>query len=673
MLTCYLVASLTLAPANFPRVANLWGANPGAADVETWGRYDLLVTAGGSPAQLRAFRAAQLERNPDSLLLDTGPLMNLSSPAAMPWLKEEWLLRRPDGSPIRWWADQVYTPLITNDECLAAIVEQTAQPYGELLADGTLSGMFYDSVVGAATWLGEVDADRDGVADRASDINPRWQAAQCRFFDTLASRWPGMLIMANDIDPGHRAHVNGRLFEGATLLDRVANGSGSPDSAIRTLNEWMAESKQHGITFALMSHPLGWQGWRVGQGSAVSTKAEVDRVRRDYPRMRLGLLTTLMTDAYYAYDFGTVWYGLPLWYAEYDAPLGQALGPARQVYDVPPQTVYEWHAGEATNGLVLDAPTRAGAGDLVAEVVDPAAGWARLWGTDPAVVRFEPGRTYEVEFDCEITTAASGTFQFNLRTAKGGWEHHDKGIEARQGPSGSAWRIRATVVPDDFDDYSAEVHLSGSGAIRLSRVKVTEVGAYYWRRDFEGGVALLNGLARPVSVTLDSPLRRLKDAEAPAHIVEMDDSDAGFERGDGFERVSDQGHFMGDSYRIARKPGATARWRVVAPSTGEYTLYALTPKLEGLTDSAAYRLACGPVRQTGVIDQRPGEGGWTPVLTAALETGQAVEVTVVSGGAGLTAADAIRLESRARLNDGSRVSEITLPPADGALLLREKP
>lgn len=671
MVTCCLAAVLTLAAPDFPRVANLWGANMGATDAETWGRYDLLVTAGGSPAQIRAYRAAQLGRNPEALLLGTGPMMNLSSPTAMPWLRDEWLLRRPDGSPIRWWADQIYTPLITNEECLAAIVEQTALPYGELLADGALNGMFYDSVVGSATWLGEVDTDRDGVADRVGDINPRWQAAQCRFFDTLSARWPGMVIMANDVDPGHRAHLNGRLFEGATLLDRVANGSSSVDSAIRTLSEWMGESKQPGITFALMSHPIGWQSWRVAQGSAVSTKGEVDRVRRDYPRMRLGLLTTLMTDAYYAYDFGTVWYGLPLWYAEYDAPLGEALGPARQVFDVPPTTVYGWRAGEPTRGLVLDAPTRVDAAGLVADVADPAAGWARVWGTDPAVVRFEPGRTYEVEFDCEITTAASGTFQFNLRTARGGWEHHDKGIEARQGPSGSTWQVRALVVPDDFDDYSAEVHLNGSGAIRLTRVKVTEVGAYYWRRDFEGGVALLNGLARPVSVALDAPLRRLADPEAPAYIAEVDDSDAGFEAGGGFERVSDQGHFAGDSYRIARKPGATATWRLTAPSTDEYTLFALTPKLEGLTDTAAYRAACGQGAQTGVVDQRSGDGGWTPVATVALEAGQEVEVTLASGGAGLTTADAIRLESRARLNDGSRVSEVVLPPRDGALLLRE--
>ena len=41
----------------------------------------------------------------------------------------------------------------------------------------------------------------------------------------------------------------------------------------------------------------------------------------DFARMRLGLTTALMTDAYFAYDVGTVWYGLPFWYGEYAAPL----------------------------------------------------------------------------------------------------------------------------------------------------------------------------------------------------------------------------------------------------------------------------------------------------------------------------------------------------------------
>jgi len=66
----------------------------------------------------------------------------------------------------------------------------------------------------------------------------------------------------------------------------------------------MQASVQPGTTFAIMTHPLGWQGWRTGVGGEVTTAGELDRVRRDFPRMRTGLATVLMTNAYYAYDFG---------------------------------------------------------------------------------------------------------------------------------------------------------------------------------------------------------------------------------------------------------------------------------------------------------------------------------------------------------------------------------
>jgi len=46
-------------------------------------------------------------------------------------------------------------------------------------------------------------------------------------------------------------------------------------------------------------------------------------------------------------------------------------------------------------------------------------------------------------------------------------------------------------------------------------------------------------------------------------------------------------------------------------------------------------------------------------------------VVLQSGGAGLTAADVIRLDSASRYNDGALVEEEWLAPLDGRILLRE--
>jgi hypothetical protein len=601
-------------------------------------------------------------------MLSTAPLMNIGAPASTPWMKPEWYVRHPDGSLVNWWAGQIHTPNLLLDPCLDALLDQTAKPFGELLSDGSMDGVFYDSVVGHASWLGDLDTDGDGRPDNPADLDPRWQARQNLFFDRLRQRWPRILVLANDVDAGHRAHVNGRLFEGAPLLDRAADGSITPQDAIAVLNEWTTPSAQPGVTFAIMTHPLGWQGWRVGQGNTVSTKGEVDRVRRDFHRMRLGLLTALMTDAYYAYDFGTVWYGLPLWYSEYDAPLGQPKGAAREVFDVPPVVLLDWRAGQPADAFVLDRDSKATPAGIQGDQPDPKAIWTRLFATNPAKVRLEPGRTYRIEAECEVARKATGSFQFNVRTPTGGWEHHDKGIVHCGDPTGSPWRFTVNVVPDDYQDYGLEWHVSGAGALRLRSLKVSMVNQSYLMREFDRGVALLNPTGRPVEVRLSTAMRRLRDPEAPRHVLEVDDDSPGFACQGAWETQAGEGHYAGASYRRAAKPGSTASWSLVAPSTDTYTFLACIPGGKDLTDAAAYSLGGG--QPSATLNQRPRDGGWVRLFQRRLTAGVRYSVVLRSGGAGATAADAIRIESAARYNDGATVSRLTLGPLDGTLLLR---
>ncbi|MCX7598268.1 MAG: putative glycoside hydrolase [Armatimonadetes bacterium] len=655
----------------YPRIANLWGFGPttDAAQCEKLARYDLLVMAGTAGAdKWRKFRAELEKHNPDIILLGTAPLMNVGPPEATPWMRDEWFLRRPSGEKINWWAGQVYVPNIFIDECLDALVAQTEQAYGPLLADGTLDGVFYDSVVGWVTWLGEVDTDRDGQADVADEVNPRWRARQNLFFDRLRERWPRILILANDVDAGHRPHVNGRLFEGAPLLDRLVDGALHPQAAIRTLNEWMTKSHQPGITLAIMTHPLGWQGWRVGRGAQVTTRAEVERVRRDFSRMRLGLLTALMTDAYYSYDFGTVWYGLPWWYAEYDAPLGRPLGPAKEVFDVPPVVVLDWKAGQPVEAFVLDGESRATPRGIEGSQTDPEAIWTRLFATDAEVVRLEPGKAYRIVAECEVLQKPTRTFQFDVRTPTGGWEKHDKGVLHNAGETGSTWIIETTVTPDDFPDYCLEWHVSGAGGLRLRALRILSVSESYWLREFEGGIAVLNASPREITVKLGQPMRRLKDDEAPAQIMEIDDSSPDFSAEGAWEGVAGDGGYYGLGYRLAAKPGATATWSFKAPTSDTYTFFACVPSGRSLTDAAAYSLSPGGIAAN--ISQRKGDGGWVKLFQCRLRAGERYTVSLRSGGTGPTAADAIRIESAARYNDGATVTSLTLAPRDGTLLLR---
>lgn len=667
-----LLSALVTAPSGgYPRIANLWGCGPAVPDVESWSRYDLLICAGGTAGEWRRFARETRERNPGLILLGTAPLMNISSPEATPWMQPEWYLYRPDGNPVNWWAGQVYAPNLSITECRAALLAQTDEAYGALIDEGVVSGVFYDSVVGGATWYGEVDANRDGVADAPADIDPQWHDYQCAFFDDLRARHPAMAIMANDVDLGHAPHLHGRLFEGGPLLDQVANGSIGPRDAVRRLHEWVTTSLQPAITFAIMTHPLGWQGWRVGKGNAVTTPGEVDRVRRDYARMRLGLLTTLMTDAYFSYDMGTVWYGLPYWYDEYTSALGQPLGDYREVFDVPPVPVLDWSAGRATSGIVLDGAASEGAQGIEVRCADPASGWQRTIGTRPADVRLEPGKRYRIEADCDIIERPTEALQFCVRTAKGGWEHHDKGVQTCPSAAGATWRIEATVVPDEFDDYSIEWHLRGAGAFRLTRLSVHSISESYLMREFDRGIAVLNTTPRPLPVQLPRPMRRLRGDQAPLHVVELDDSSTAFAANGAWELVAGERHYAGLGFRTARKPGDRVTWRFRAPASDHYTVFACVPGGADLSDAAVYSLEGAEGSPSATVDQRSCDGGWLRLFEADLAAGQDYSVVLQSGGAGLTAADAIRLESASRYNDGALVEEEWLAPLDGRILLRE--
>jgi len=663
----FAVPSCALA-AGYPRIANLWGIWPQGRDYDRYAKYGLLVSGGGSPEAWRRFRSEMRTRDSDVMLLGTAPLMNLGSPESTKWMKDEWFLRRPNGERINWWAGQCYVPNLLIDECLDALLQETEKAYAEVLRDKTINGMFYDSVVGRASWLGEVDTNRDGVADVPAEIDPKWHERQSLFFDRLREQYPGVLILANDVDAGHAPHVNGRLFEGAPLLDRLLDRAIGPSEAVKTLNGWSADSVQPGITFCLMTHPLGWQGWRVGRGDKVTTPGEVDRVRRDFARMRTGLLAALMTDAYYAYDFGTVWYGLPFWYAEYDAPLGQPKGPGHEVFEVPPVPILDWRAGQPTEAFTLDVPGKVTPQGIEGEVPD-VGGWQRLFATSARQVPLEPGKTYRLEAECEVLGKPTSAFQFDVRTGKGGGEHHDKGVQNNAGETGSAWHIEVTIVPDDFDDYVLEWHVLGAGALRLKSLSIRLVGESYWLREFDGGVALLNGLAQPITVKLKQPMRRLRDDQAPRHVAEVDDGAPGFSCQGAWQATDGEDHYCGAGYRAAARPGDTARWTLSPPSDDRYTLFGSVPGGKGLTGAAMYRVRAEGTEQTINVNQRAYDGGWVKLFEVKLSQGERCVVELVSGGAGATAADAIRAESAARYNDGATVESVELGPLDGAILL----
>ncbi|HJN14281.1 MAG TPA: hypothetical protein QGH10_02260, partial [Armatimonadota bacterium] len=98
-----------------------------------------------------------------------------------------------------------------------------------------------------------------------------------------------------------------------------------------------------------------------------------------------------------------------------------------------------------------------------------------------------------------------------------------------------------------------------------------------------------------------------------------------------------------------------------------YTVSACVRGSDGDTDSALYSLK----GERAVIDQSDGDGGWVRLFEAKLRADRTYELELASGGSGVTVADAIRVESAARYNDGAMVTQVDMGPAGGTILLRK--
>ncbi|MHB0998978.1 MAG: golvesin C-terminal-like domain-containing protein [Armatimonadota bacterium] len=681
---------------SYPKIGNLWGWEANDKDYDKWSHYDMIITSGGPHDLYKKLSDEVKARNPQALIIGSSPFENVEPPSQSSWLKDEWYLRRPDGSKVNWWVGQLYAPNLFIDEYIDGAVDHTDQGFGSLTRDKYNQGFMFDSVVGNVSWYGEVDTNLDGIADKPADVDDKWMQRQNLFFKKLNDRFPDARVIANDVDLRHAPYVNGRLFEGGKLLDRIPAGYSTVQEAVHILKEWTSNSRQPSMTMAIMSHPVGWQWWRLektGKSDAMTTPGEIELVKRDFPRMRLGLLTTLMTDAYYCYDFGTTWYGYPLLYPEFDAPLGKPLGESKEVFFKEPKIVVDWQAGKSTDLFKLTPMSRVrGSGIECSTKLDKAV-FNMMLSTNPAKVRLKAGGSYRIIADFDILKKSDNYFQFVVRTPTGGFTS-DRSPRYSDQAAGEPWHVETTIKLDSFPDYSLQVHQLGSGSVRLTRLKVMEVGSSYFIRRFEGGVALLNPTTHPIEVKLDKLMKRLKNDDSPRHVIEIDDIDAdkkpspdyeltlqkyrntgalayrtGFRTSAGWETQQVNGHHYGDTYRVAGKPGETAEWRFTAPSDDEFTIYGWMVGGKEFTDSASYTINGAGILQKAAINQRDCNGEWTKLFSVKLKKNRKYRITLTGADGTVTAADAVRIESRSRYNDGTAVRKVRLNPLDGVILL----
>jgi hypothetical protein len=383
----------------FPRIANIYGAQlkPTSTDVELrlLARYGLLIGGVSTPSdregreQLNARIVRLRELNPEIIITvfsGSSPYWGEGATFSPP---EEAFLHDVHGQRINGWPGTQMLNL-SRPESIAALVRQITDRIAGIAVDG----IFVDCMDGwFDRWAVEiesgkavqVDADGDGVEDSPAALDAAWIAGKTALLATLrAALGSQRVIMVNG--QGDATYARG-LINGNYLEDNVDFALVRNWEIERVLAKYLAWTQlpyQPNCT-TINATPNYWPPYLAWERLSAAENSEL--LTKGYGQlqpMRFGLALALMGDGYYSYDLNTRWRGQHWWYAEYDAPLGRAQGPAAAYGDG------TWRR-EFENGLVvLNARPQQAHVRFNRAYRDYTTGWA---GQEAAIPAYD-GRIY---------------------------------------------------------------------------------------------------------------------------------------------------------------------------------------------------------------------------------------------------------------------------------------
>ena len=224
------------------------------------------------------------------------------------------------------------------------------------------------------------------------------------------------------------------------------------------------------------------------------------------------------------------------------------------------------------------------------------------------------------------------------------------------------------------------------------------------RRDFECGVAIVNGDTLPHTVATGSGLKRLSGHQAPLYQYFVDDNSSAFQPGaesswawgdynSGYtgrgEEVRPTDGYYHHWQRGAHSAvaGSSATFDLQIPAAGKYDLKmwwpAVVPARSGWSSAMSVTVGTGIdelVASVKVDLTKDGGDVWYPIAKSVqLAAGNAtLMVHCPSTVSGTCIADAVLVESEARYNDGSPVAVgsgggVTLNSMDAIILAWAKP
>lgn len=246
-------------------------------------------------------------------------------------IHEQWYLHDSNQEKLSWWPG---TSLLNITNQAPKVNGQRLNDYipqfvsNEILGSGLWDGVFYDNAWDNITYFAgeDVDIDYDGV-DEPNNLSDRaWREGMKEIYrKTRKLTNKHVILMGNNQTRNYDGSLNGMMIENF----RPENWS-----------------------YMMGRYRYNSQNRQLPNYNVINNNTENQGDKDDYKDVRFGLVSTLLEEGYYSFDYGDQDHSQLWWYDEYDIGLGQPAGEAKSFSD---KTKYQpgvWKR-EFENGLVV--------------------------------------------------------------------------------------------------------------------------------------------------------------------------------------------------------------------------------------------------------------------------------------------------------------------------------
>jgi Hypothetical glycosyl hydrolase family 15 len=217
--------------------------------------------------------------------------------------------------------------------------------HDHILNNNNWDGIFYDEVSDTISWVnnGNVDLNRDGIADGAATADAAWKNGMITMLKTARNLDQQKIFVINGTStPEFQPLINGRMFE-------------SFPAAWEAGGDWYELMRRYVDNLPIVVAP---------EAFIINSNTGNTGAKDDYQKMRFGLASALMGDGYFSFDFGDQDHGQTWRYDEYGVYLGKPTGPPKNATtgaSVPADAAAKFSSGvwerNFEKGIALVNPT----------------------------------------------------------------------------------------------------------------------------------------------------------------------------------------------------------------------------------------------------------------------------------------------------------------------------